>query len=361
MGQTYLGGQGRSKTIAEANEELQRARKRIAVFGGSFNPITNAHLNCAAEIIHSKLADEVWITPCGTRPDKPSLKTPGLHRLIMCHLAVDTTFGSRFGVKVCDEEMKEPRNIPTIVLMRKLKAKHPNYDFSFVVGSDLIPTLHEWDAPGCEGRWEAIPDAGNLFVEENHFLVIERPGEEGAEANTTPLTSNFEQIAPALEARGSRLTETLLSSSEVRHRMRGADDVVRYGMRKGLKTGTDPKNQASPISETRSWYDEVEGLVPPSVRARANTAATPPPLVTPLLVPLPPPRAASHSSRPLTCTHAAHERCPADTHATHERCRTDLCLDRVGAPPVPSALRVQVLGHIVRYGLYSREDGPQSD
>ena len=43
--------------------------------------------------------------------------------------------------QVCDEEMEEPRNIPTVVLMRRLKAKHPNYDFSFVVGSDLIPTL----------------------------------------------------------------------------------------------------------------------------------------------------------------------------------------------------------------------------
>ena len=40
----------RARTIAEASEELQLARKRVAVFGGSFNPITNAHLNCAAEI-----------------------------------------------------------------------------------------------------------------------------------------------------------------------------------------------------------------------------------------------------------------------------------------------------------------------
>ena len=242
----------RGKTIAEASEDLSRARKRIAIFGGSFNPITNAHLNCAAEIIHSKLADEVWITPCGARPDKASLKTPGLHRLIMCHLAVDTTFGSRFGVKVCDEEMKEPRNIPTIILMRRLKAKHPSYDFSFVVGSDLIPTLHEWDAPGCEGRWDAISNAGEKFKEENHFLgarararqrggeqphalvslaraprrriccrlrvcprttapchvaVIDRPGEhEDLEAST--LTPNFEMIAPALEVRAARAKPT---------------------------------------------------------------------------------------------------------------------------------------------------------
>jgi len=222
-------------------------------------------LNCAAEIIHSKLADEVWITPCGARPDKPSLKTSALHRLIMCHLAVDTTFGSRFGVRVCDEEMHEPRNIPTIVLMRRLKEKNPAYDFSFVVGSDLIPTLHTWDAQGCPGRWEEIPNAGVHFVEENHFLVIDRPGDH-EEGNLSKLSPNFELIAPALEKRGSRLTETLLSSSEVRHRMRGADDIVRYGLRKGgEEVVQQPGREGRAITETKSWYDEVEGLVPPSV------------------------------------------------------------------------------------------------
>jgi len=179
----------------------------------------------------------------------------------MCHLAVDTTFGSRFGVKVCDEEMHMPRNIPTIILMRRLKDKYPSLDFSFVVGSDLIPTLHEWDAPGLDGHWDEIQNAGRIFMSENHFLVIDRPGEH-EEANG-PLGTNFEMIAPALEARGSRLTETLLSSSEVRRRMtrRGADDIVRYGLRRGAG-GT---SESDAVIENKSWYDEVEGLVPPSV------------------------------------------------------------------------------------------------
>ena len=84
-------------------------RKRIAVYGGAFDPITDGHLKCACEIIHARAADEVWIVPCGTRPDKPSLRTPYLHRLIMCHLAVDTSFGSTFPIRVCDIEMAEAR------------------------------------------------------------------------------------------------------------------------------------------------------------------------------------------------------------------------------------------------------------
>ena len=88
---------------------------------------------------------------------------------------------------------------------------------------------------------------------------------------TQPLPANFELIAPALEARGSRLTETLLSSSEVRRRMtrRGADDIVRYGLRRG---GEDEGGTQQRLMDTKSWYDEVEGLVPPSVCDGTPTA-----------------------------------------------------------------------------------------
>jgi nicotinic acid mononucleotide adenylyltransferase len=55
-------------------------KKRVAVLGGSFDPLTNAHLKIAAEIIHADKADEVWIVPCAPRTDKPSLQTPVVHR-----------------------------------------------------------------------------------------------------------------------------------------------------------------------------------------------------------------------------------------------------------------------------------------
>ena len=44
-------------TVANANSKV---KKRVAILGGSFNPITDGHLKMAAEVIHARAADEVW-------------------------------------------------------------------------------------------------------------------------------------------------------------------------------------------------------------------------------------------------------------------------------------------------------------
>lgn len=176
----HLSGMSSSTSALKSTERLliPPVRKRIAIYGGSFNPITNAHLNVASEILHSKLVDEVWITPCGRRPDKPGLKTSMIHRLVMCHLAVDTMFGSRFGVKVCDEEADKPCAMPSIVLMRMLADKYPEVDFSFACGADQITEVRSWTAHAEPGYWDEVPNAGQAFFEETQFLCIERPGAE---------------------------------------------------------------------------------------------------------------------------------------------------------------------------------------
>jgi nicotinic acid mononucleotide adenylyltransferase len=62
----------------------------------------------------------------------------------MCHLAVDTTYGTRFPIKVCDAEVFEEQALNSFVLMEKLEKKHPDVKFLFACGSDLIPSLRTW-------------------------------------------------------------------------------------------------------------------------------------------------------------------------------------------------------------------------
>mmetsp|Transcript_28666 Transcript_28666/g.56322 ORF Transcript_28666/g.56322 Transcript_28666/m.56322 type:complete len:229 (+) Transcript_28666:52-738(+) len=187
-------------------ESERKGPKKVAVLGGSFDPITNAHLKIAAELIHSRSADEVWIIPCGPRPDKPSLSTPVNHRIAMCHIAVASVFSATFPVFVNEIEAALPAALSTFHLMEQLQKSHPDYSFHFVIGTDLISTLKTWDAPGVE-------NAGQLLWEKCNFLVLPRPGYEIPEK----LPSNFRQIA-ALP--GLSIMSDNLSSSEIRARVR---------------------------------------------------------------------------------------------------------------------------------------------
>jgi len=178
---------------------------KIAVLGGSFDPITTGHLKVACEIVHTGVASEVWIVPCGVRPDKPSLKTPYMHRLLLCHLAVNTSFGSSFPIRVCDIEMAETQALSTYHLMQRLRAEYPSKSFHFVLGADLLSQLKTWDAPG-------VPDAGERLWNECDFILMERPGYD----IPADLPSNFRLLA---SANGETLVTEETSSSEIRRRI----------------------------------------------------------------------------------------------------------------------------------------------
>ena len=84
--------------------------------------------------------DEVWFVPCGTRPDKPNI-SPASERLKMTQLAVTEFFQEDFPVKIDTIEIDKGPSIPTIYLLDDYQLAHPDTEFVFVMGTELIAEL----------------------------------------------------------------------------------------------------------------------------------------------------------------------------------------------------------------------------
>jgi nicotinate (nicotinamide) nucleotide adenylyltransferase len=120
------------------------SRKRIAIFGGSFDPITTGHMLIAGEVASRGDFDQVWIVPCGARPDKPSLRVPVLDRLVMCLEAVEDSFPHDAPIRVVPLELFASKALASFELFSILHRDHPELSFELVIGSDLVPTIPLW-------------------------------------------------------------------------------------------------------------------------------------------------------------------------------------------------------------------------
>lgn len=133
---------------------------RIAIMGGTFNPIHFGHLRIAEEVRETFGLDKALFIPTYQPPhkDNGSLISPE-HRLLMVRLA---TKGNPF-FETSDIEIKRGGRSYSIVTLKELHEKFPKTDFSFIVGTDSFNDITTW----CEYE--------ELFKLAN-FIVIPRPG-----------------------------------------------------------------------------------------------------------------------------------------------------------------------------------------
>jgi len=189
-----------------------QVRRRIGILGGSFDPLTESHLMVAGAILQTKSADEVWLTPCGARPDKPSLLTSPLTRYIMCCIGIESRFSAQMAIKVCDIEIYEPKSIPTYFCIKKLEEKYPDFDFYWIIGTDLVKDLKLWDE-------------GEKLWNEAGFLLYPRPGYEAPELPPKCKMVEFEGSNAHLS-----LVTADYSSTEVRKRLLTGDASLVEGI-----------------------------------------------------------------------------------------------------------------------------------
>ena len=137
--------------------------KRIALFGGAFDPPHIGHRGAIRSILAANAASEVWLIPTGDRHDK-TVRATAPQRVAMLEAFLQENFSNETRVRL---DLCQVRGLIggsyTIDLLRYFKSLHPDSSFLFVIGSDLIPQLPSWK------------EADSLF-QETEFLVLPRPG-----------------------------------------------------------------------------------------------------------------------------------------------------------------------------------------
>ena len=131
---------------------------RIAVMGGTFDPIHHGHLDAASEVAQSFDLDEVVFVPTG-RPWQKADVTESEHRYLMTVIA--TASNPQFTVSRVDIDRAGPTY--TIDTLRDLKRERPGADLFFITGADAVAQILGWR--NHQELWDLA-----------HFVAVSRPG-----------------------------------------------------------------------------------------------------------------------------------------------------------------------------------------
>lgn len=118
--------------------------RRIAVFGGSFDPIHRGHLTVAERARVQADLHSVWFLPAAAAPHKP--RGPwagGEDRCRMIALAL----AGRSGMELCRHEVDRGRSQRSVDTLEQLTGLHAEVEFFFLMGEDSFRELDHWKNP----------------------------------------------------------------------------------------------------------------------------------------------------------------------------------------------------------------------
>lgn len=171
---------------------------KIAILGGSFNPIHNGHLRIVKTILKSEIVDSIWLLPAANHPLKSEKLQLDFHvRIKLAKKAVK----SIKNCQVYDYDCQDDKPSYSADLLRKLMIKFPNDQFFFIIGFDIIPELCKW----YDFNW---------LSENVQFIIINRPG--NYDLSRMKLLKNYNVI---------QMEPLNVSSSQIRDMLKCSKDV----------------------------------------------------------------------------------------------------------------------------------------
>lgn len=195
----------------------------IGIFGGSFNPPHNGHINAIQTVAKKIGFDKVHIVPAAQNPLKTPVEGPTADE--RCHLTklAFAQYGDLYFVD--DQEVKRGGASYTIDTIVSLNKQYPQDDLYLVIGADKFEELAQWK------DYQKILELANL-------VVTTRPGYDTPEsleempAYLKPFVSDFDfnfiDLKTGKSIQFITLRDIEVSSTEVRKWLRTGKPVEKY-------------------------------------------------------------------------------------------------------------------------------------
>jgi nicotinate-nucleotide adenylyltransferase len=169
------------------------ALRKIAIYGGTFDPVHHAHLILAREAIETLSLEKVILVPAAISPLKKSAPVAsGEVRLAMLRAAINGE--PEFEVDEC--ELRRPPPSYTIDTIREIRQRERDAEIHCLIGEDHVERLPQWSR---------FPELDKMV----RFVVLDRTGKQP--------THSYQVIRRRID----------ISATEIRRRV-AQNESIRY-------------------------------------------------------------------------------------------------------------------------------------
>lgn len=202
---------------------------KIGIFGGSFNPVHNGHLEAAKEAMKALGLEELWFMPVSENGMKLRDEyLPGELRKRLLDAALGDFNDQR--MKLSTLELDRGGISYTYDTYRELISRYPRDNFCFIYGSDCLYTIEKWHQ-------------SRFLLEHLHLCFLSRRGCSFAEGELK-LKSLSEQYGGDMRLLECKLPD--ISSTMIRDLCKNKQDI----------RGLVPQSVAALILDERLYCDE---------------------------------------------------------------------------------------------------------
>ena len=177
---------------------------RIAIYGGTFDPVHHGHLILAREAIETLPLQKVIFVPAAVSPFKKSAPVASSEiRLSMLRAATKDEIG--FAVDDC--ELRRPPPSYTIDTIEDIQRREPDAEIYCVIGEDNVAEL---------ARWHRFAELEKIV----RFVVLDRTGR--------PFNYSYEIIRRRIDISATEIRNRVASGQSIRYFVpQAVEEIIR--------------------------------------------------------------------------------------------------------------------------------------